>query len=393
MNTVALVMMLFLSGFATAQTPDQLNAFNAGKTAGDSNNTQGIFDSITHSQAGNTVSGYSQTPPPQSSYWGGANSVIGPIYSGGNSKISECGTGTTSTAAQDQQHCEAVNSIMKTQADMPTNLVTRSDPLTLQGQAISANPDSIAGAIGGSYSNCTTEQQTNNSPFTMQTCDEWSETGTSTCTIGQNVVVDPDYIYRCKETISTINNGTCSYGAVVQVSTSYNYQCTKSPYEEKIYNCNRTSSITVTPGTTPAYQTYPLGGRWDLSYGKTPSGNRSYAISTTMSITPSTYSGSVAFAYHTFYCSSYFDVYVYDPSGAQIGYKRFSGCSTTTTGYVTFSATKSGTYRVYEFGAGGCTGCNGTRTYYATFDVAVTPPTYAVTWADGCATLESRAAP
>ena len=376
-----------------AQTMSTMDAFNAGKLSGDQSHTQGMFNNINTTSGTNNVSGFSTTPPSQSSYWGGQNTILNNLYTGGSGKIAECQGGTSSTNLADQQHCQAVNAIMSTNANMPSNLITNSDPLVLQGKVVTANPESIAGAIDGNYSNCTTSTKPSNPDFTMQTCDDWSKNEAQSCTMGQEVTVDPDFIYRCSETLSTINNGTCSYGAVVQVSTSYNYQCTKSPYEEKIYNCNRTSSITVAPGTTPAYQAYSLGGRWDIPYGRLPNEYRSYAISTTMSINPSTYSGSVAFAYRTYFCYSYFDVYVYDPSGAQIGYKRFTGCDTTTTGYVNFPATTSGTYRVHEVAWGGCTGCDATKTYYATFDVAVTPPTYAVTWADGCATLESRAAP
>lgn len=380
MNIVALVIMLFLSGFATAQTSDQLNAFNAGKSAGGSNNTQGIFDNITHSQAGNTVSGYSQTPPPQSSYWGGANSVIGPIYSGGNSKISECGTGTTSTAAQDQQHCEAVNSIMKTQADMPTNLVTRSDPLTLQGQAISANPDSIAGAIGGSYSNCTTEQQTNNSPFTMQTCDEWSETGTSTCTIGQNVVVDPDYIYRCKETISTINSGTCNYGNVVVVDADYNYQCESNVQTKITQSCQKIAVLSVDSSST-------WGGAGQLLLN--PNVYRGIYARIYANSTPNTYT------------MCFYSIYV---SGQNCDSNVYSGKSFTIvgTGNLRYNAligslSCNGTTCTWSgYGNLGCysvPGCQWTARYF-NFTFAAPTSTVQVkriSWQDNCTALEAAA--
>ena len=380
MNKVALVIMLFLSGFATAQTSDQLNAFNAGKSAGGSNNTQGIFDNITHSQAGNTVSGYSQTPPPQSSYWGGANSVIGPIYSGGNSKISECGTGTTSTAAQDQQHCEAVNSIMKTQADMPTNLVTRSDPLTLQGQAISANPDSIAGAIGGSYSNCTTEQQTNNSPFTMQTCDEWSETGTSTCTIGQNVVVDPDYIYRCKETISTINSGTCNYGNVVVVDADYNYQCESNVQTKITQSCQKIAVLSVDSSST-------WGGAGQLLLN--PNVYRGIYARIYANSTPNTYT------------MCFYSIYV---SGQNCDSNVYSGKSFTIvgTGNLRYNAligslSCNGTTCTWSgYGNLGCysvPGCQWTARYF-NFTFAAPTSTVqvkSISWQDNCTALEAAA--
>lgn len=253
MKRLLLMSLALAWGIASAQTADQMNAFNAGKAAGDSNHTQDMFNNVNNTQAGNSVSGYSQTPPTQSSYWGGQNTVLNNLYTGGNGKVSECGSGTSSTAAEDQQHCEAVNSIMKTQADMPTNLVTRSDPVMLQGKTIAANPDSIAGAIDGNYSNCTTSQKAKDPAFTMQTCDDWSQNQTQSCTMGQEVTVDPDYIYSCTETLSTINHGSCTYGEVIQVRADFNYQCQKTDYQVNQQTCHKTLTVqaNTVPGCTP----------------------------------------------------------------------------------------------------------------------------------------------
>lgn len=240
-------------GIAHAQTAEQMAAFADGKASGDNAHTQDIFNNVGHTQAGNVVSGYSQTPPAQSSYYGGQNTVLNSLYTGGSAKVAECGAGTSSTNPADKEHCEAVNSLVNGQSFNASSQITRSDPIMLQGKAIAANPDSIAGAINGNYSNCTTSQQASTPNFVMQTCDDWSQTGAESCTIGQNVVVDPDYLYSCKETISTINHGTCTYGDVVVVDVDYNYQCTKTDYQTDTQTCHKTLNIQVNtvPGCTP----------------------------------------------------------------------------------------------------------------------------------------------
>ncbi len=240
----------FCFGEVYAQTPDQLSAFQAGQAAGDNAHTQDIFDNVGHSQAGNVVSGYSQTPPAQSSYYGGQNTALNTLYSGGNSKISECGAGTSSSNPADKEHCEAVNSLVNGQSFDANNVINRSDPLMLQGKAIAANPDAIAGAMNGNYSNCTTTQQTNSSNFVMQTCEDWSETGPASCIIGQNVVVDPDYLYSCKETISTINSGTCTYGTVVVVDPDYNYQCVSNVQTTITQTCSKIAVLSLESTST-----------------------------------------------------------------------------------------------------------------------------------------------
>lgn len=242
----------FISSFANAQSSAQMDAFNSGQDAGKSA-TQGMFSNINTSTGSNTVSGFSQTPPPQSSYWGGQNTVINNMYTGGNSTIAACQSGTPASGASDQQHCAAVNSIMNSQATQPANLISKSDPLMLKGKTIGANPEAIAGAIDGNYSNCTTSQKAKDPTFTMQTCEDWSQSEGASCTMGQSVVVDPDYIYKCSETLSTLNNSTCTYGVVVQVKADYKYQCLKTDYAVTTQTCNRklTVQANTVPGCTP----------------------------------------------------------------------------------------------------------------------------------------------
>lgn len=243
------IAIIFIS-HAQAQTTEQLDAFNAGKAAGDVNANQTIFNNINHTQAGNAISSYTTTLPEQSSYWGGANSVIAPIYSGGNAKINQCGSGLSPPSPAEQQHCEAINAVVNTQTNLPANLITRSDPIVLKGTAVAANPEAIAGVISANYSECKTEQISNEAAFTLQTCEDWSETTSEYCSIGQKVDVDKDYIYRCKETISTINSGTCTYGNQIVVDADYNYRCEKTDQKTVRMSCQKLAVLSVESATT-----------------------------------------------------------------------------------------------------------------------------------------------
>ena len=234
---------LLLGDPAAAQTAAQLEALESGKTAG-SSAVQGIFDGISHDQGAGVIRNYSTTPPAQSSYWGGDHTAINPINASGTAKVTACGTDGTSATAEDTQHCEAVNSIVKTRADKPAGLVTPSDELLIKGRAITADPEAIAGAIDGSYSECSTATTTQEPSFSLQTCEDWSLSGTETCSLDRVLDLDLDYLYRCKESLSLIRSSTCSYGRVIQADTEHSYQCSiTTPLETK--KCRRGHSADV----------------------------------------------------------------------------------------------------------------------------------------------------
>ncbi len=234
---------LLLVDPAAAQTAAQLEALESGKTAG-SSAVQGIFDGISHDQGAGVIRNYSTTPPAQSSYWGGDHTAINPINASGTAKVTACGTDGTPATAEDAQHCEAVNSIVETHADKPSGLVTPSDEFVIKGRAITANPEAIAGAIDGSYSECSTTTTTQEPSFSLQTCEDWSLSGTETCSLDRILDLDLDYLYRCKESLSLLRSTTCSYGRVIQADTEHSYQCSiTTPLERK--KCRRGHSADI----------------------------------------------------------------------------------------------------------------------------------------------------
>jgi hypothetical protein len=61
--------------------------------------------------------------------------------------------------------------------------------------------------------------------------------------------VDPDYLYGCEETISTIRSSTCTYGQIVKVDAFANYQCRKQAAKLNHYHCNRVLNVQCEPFT------------------------------------------------------------------------------------------------------------------------------------------------
>ena len=226
-------------------------AMQKGKEDGGETKRQQIFDKINVGTGGDVIKNFSPSAPPQSGYWTGNTSSFAPITSAGTSKVGECATtGTTNPDKTAAQHCEAVNAVMDTHNNKPPNMLNQNDPLILKGHEITANPEAILGNMLGSYTNCTEATTGTGASFEFETCEEWSESVTATCSMGLEVTVDPDYLYSCVKTLATINSASCTYGRVVKVDTDYNYQCTVSSGKVNTYTCNRTLNINCTNPTT-----------------------------------------------------------------------------------------------------------------------------------------------
>ncbi|MBK6639093.1 MAG: hypothetical protein IPG34_16435 [Rhodocyclaceae bacterium] len=130
---------------------------------------------------------------------------------------------------QVRPHRQAVNALSDANK-MPTsqNIISKSDPLLQKGKTITADPASITEAIDGKYSDCKTETITKDPEYTIQTCEDYADATSNSCTVGVVVDVDADFIYQCVKTLSTQQSATCTIGQVVKVDTDYNYQCVQT---------------------------------------------------------------------------------------------------------------------------------------------------------------------
>lgn len=270
MKIIPIVVALALTFASTAQAQmSQADAFASGKTAGNAATNQATFNAINPTSGNDKIDGYSNTAA-ESSYWG-VGVPMAPIVSGGTSKIAAC-SGPPSSDPRIKQQCEAILALQHQPSIRPPGLITASDPLIQMGKAITDDPESIAGSINGAYSACNTVQVNHESPFVIQTCDEISNNVNENCTIGREIVVDPDYLYGCTKTISTINHGSCSYGEVIQVQANHLYQCKKNEYTVRTNTCTKTANVVLSPswamnctagqlmpGSTAEYQIYCTG--------------------------------------------------------------------------------------------------------------------------------------
>ena len=248
LKSAVAVSMLFVSGLACSQMNAQ-SAFAAGKSAG-ADNVEGVINLISLIKAGESVKDFSPSPPTQSSYWAGQGTVLNTLVSGGNSRVNECSTtGLSTTDPKDKQHCEAVNAIQDVHTNKPTNIISAADPLLVRGNLITSDPEAIAGVMNSTYSGCTTTTLTTPGATVEQTCNDYGELETQTCTTGTLVKLDPDYFYKCLETIAIPNNSTCTYGRTLVVDKDANYQCTVTKQKITTETCDKVAVITVT-GTT-----------------------------------------------------------------------------------------------------------------------------------------------
>lgn len=270
---VSILVSVLASGAFAQMSKDA--AFSLGKQTGNDGKSS-TFSNINTTTGESKISGFNN-PPPQSNYWTGSASSLNNLYSGGAGRSSECAdAGLRSGDPSQKQHCEAVEAIKKTSSNKPTNLITKSDPLYQRGRAVSADPGAVTDTVSGAYTDCSIVTKTSEPDFSMETCDEWSGNKEESCSIENEVVVDPDYIYSCLETIKTINESSCTYGQVVTVDVAHNYQCMKSPEKVVRHTCDKMLNIVVVtvPGCTPGTMITSVTGnpcprcvdyiRWDF---------------------------------------------------------------------------------------------------------------------------------
>ena len=231
------------SQLALAQTPmTPAEAFAAGQSSGDTAKKQTAFDDINAVKGAAGVVGYSSTAA-ETSYWS-PTTPIASVLSGGTSKITSC-TSTPSADPAIQNQCEAILALQKQPSIKPTGLVSPTDLIVTKGDAITANPEAIAGSMSAAYSACTTKTVSLGKDKTTESCDEYSTTGTVNCSIGTKVTVDADHLFKCLDTVRVVANTTCTVGRVVTVDADANYQCDENLITTESLGCSKIASGTI----------------------------------------------------------------------------------------------------------------------------------------------------
>ena len=157
----AAVVLLSLSA-QPAHAQSLSDAFNQGAAMGRSGNAAARTQ-INPTTAQGTVPGYI-TSPPQAAYFGSAG--LG----------SQAGAATTGAQA-----CNAVNFSQTNPTRRPTFSIAPNDPLLTRARTITADPQSIAGNIAGTYSGCSVQTTTTPDRFETALCHQYRTTETLTC--------------------------------------------------------------------------------------------------------------------------------------------------------------------------------------------------------------------
>lgn len=156
-----------------AQAQSLSDAFNQGAAMGRSGNAAARIQ-INPTTAQGTVPGYT-TSPPQASYFGSAG--LGSQAGAATSACAAAGNGNTTGA----QACNAVNFSQTTPTLRPTFSIAPNDPLLTRTRTITADPQSIAGNIAGTYSGCSVQTTTTPDRFETALCHQYRTTETLTC--------------------------------------------------------------------------------------------------------------------------------------------------------------------------------------------------------------------
>lgn len=235
---LSLICFLAVFAVANAQTrPGDISVNDAAALGGQlgSGMTPSITQGITSTQGQANVPGYG-TNPSQTQYFNGGHTT--PTEPGSN-RVAGC-------TNQNDVECQAVNLLKSSRITRPQFDLTN-DPLKARVKGLTTNPSAQTGDIFSTYETCRTTTRTLDPVFETQICNDFSFTEDKTCKIGVDVVVDPDYVYKCLETIQSQANATCSVGRVVNVDTKYNYQCDQSPNKVDTYNCSKRLVVTCDP--------------------------------------------------------------------------------------------------------------------------------------------------
>lgn len=219
----------------SGQAIDKNAAKQEGGQLGTSLNSS-IYQNIKTGDPNTVVPSYNTNPNQTQYFQGGQGSTVTP----GSARVAGC-------KDQNDLECQAVNLLKQGPVTRPQFDLKRDDPLLTRGKDLTADPSKQIGDIFSSYDSCKTTTVTTPPTFETQICNEFSVTENLVCKMGQDVVIDPDYLYKCLETIQSQANRTCEVGRVVVVDADYNYQCEQSPKKIETVTCNKFLLVTCDP--------------------------------------------------------------------------------------------------------------------------------------------------
>ena len=155
--------MLLAALSAGAVAESLSSAFEQGATLGRSGN-QTARGTMSSSTATSNVPGYTANPP-EAAYFGGAG-----ISAPAAAATRACADAHGDRASFAAQGCNAVDFSQTNPSRHPSFTFGPNDPLRTGAKSITANPQSIAGNIAGTYSDCTVQSSTQPPVFETLMC-------------------------------------------------------------------------------------------------------------------------------------------------------------------------------------------------------------------------------
>ena len=234
------------------------DAFNQGAAMGRSGNAAARTQ-INPTTAQGTVPGYT-TSPPQASYFGSAG--LGSQAAAATSACAAAGNGNTTGA----QACNAVNFSQTNPTRRPTFSIAPNDPLLTRARTITADPQSIAGNIAGTYSGCSVQTTTTPDRFESALCHQYRTTETLTC--DKVLIVTPVLTPGCSdgEFLTRVTADPCP--ACIDY-LAFDFSCAVDSY--------RMHAFTIDKGSGEVYMdlgTQNVPGALNTQIPKTPGPSR-----------------------------------------------------------------------------------------------------------------------
>lgn len=234
------------------------DAFNQGAAMGRSGNAAARTQ-INPTTAQGTVPGYT-TSPPQASYFGSAG--LGSQAAAATSACAAAGNGNTTGA----QACNAVNFSQTNPTRRPTFSIAPNDPLLTRARTITADPQSIAGSIAGTYSGCSVQTTTTPDRFETALCHQYRTTETLTC--DKVLIVTPVLTPGCSdgEFLTRVTADPCP--ACIDY-LAFDFSCAVDSY--------RMHAFTIDKGSGEVYMdlgTQNVPGALNTQIPKTPGPSR-----------------------------------------------------------------------------------------------------------------------
>lgn len=162
-------------------------------------------------------------------YTGGANE---PRFAGGKGDARPDGTARKAgcTGSTTDPECLAIQALQNTRAS-PSTWVAPTSPQLTGRNAVVSNPQGVLGfdpveAAGASAAvQCRTETIVTPEVREENHCVVSAPNVALTCSLGVEIQVDPDYVYKCLTRTATNSSTACSVGQVITVESNTTYQC------------------------------------------------------------------------------------------------------------------------------------------------------------------------